>query len=439
MSKEKKSRVVVTGMGFALPGENDKLCTTKDEFWNIISTGKRCIEKDGIVYGFIRETDEQLKQRIDIIPKKYMKNYAQIHLIGLISLMEACKDAGLELNEGKFKNAAVLTARQSIDPCSKNYNEFISADPETITPTESRGLFTRMMLSSLMTDVVTVQAALLQSGGPMFSISCGCASSGVLIGLARKMIEDNEVDMVVITGADTVEEEVVTHYEKLCNIAEQTGHKASFSAPPTKLLLDQFMKPYDKNSCGFNAGIGSATIILESEAHAKQRGAHIYGEVLGQATVRSTGDSALTIDESGGSLIEAVKKCLNHDVSIEDIDYINGGAQGDKVFNIIEANAVDKLFGLRGENLPVTSQEGCFGHNASALGVIGVAATLLMMEHNLVCPTAGCQEKDDICSFNPVPGIHPLPHRFDYALSFNYQAGGVCSSLLLGRYDAHEC
>lgn len=435
LSKSNK-RVVVTGMGFALPGVNKGLCTTKEEFWDIISNAKICIDNDGLFYGFIKESDDQLRQRITKVSEKYKKNYVQVHLLGLISLEKACEDAGLEIGEDNFENTAVLTARQSISSCYECYQEFMKLDPINSTPEESMKMFKNVMLSATMTDVANVQAAMLKCGGSVFAISCGCASSGVLIGIAEKMIKNGEVDSVIVTGADNVIESTVYRYQELVDIAEHTGKKSSFSnvAPATKLLTNKLMQPYDENSCGFNAGVGSATIILESEERAKSRGAHIYGEIINQSTARTPSSSAVTIDETGSSLVRAIKGSIDGYVSIDDIEYINGGAQGDKVLNIMEANALTTVFNNRAKDMIVTSQEACFGHDTSVLGVSGVAATLLMMQKDKVCPTAGCVTKASYCPFNPVPGNKSIEHKFDYALSFNYQAGSMCSSILLGRY-----
>ena len=434
---ENSKKVVVTGMGFALPGENKGLCTTKDEFWDIVSNAKICIDNDGIFYGFMKQTDDQLRERITKVNERYKKNYSQVHLLGLISLEKACEDAGLEIGKDNFEDTAVLTARQSIASCYECYQEFMKLDPINSTPEESMKMFKHVMLAATMTDVSNVQSAALKSGGSTFAISCGCASSGVLIGIAEKMIKNGEAESVIVTGADNVIESTVYRYQNLVDIAEHTGKQSSFSAvaPATKLLTNKLMQPYDEDSCGFNAVVGSATIILEREEKAKKRGAHIYGEIMNQSTARHTTSSAVSIDETGTALRRAIKGSIEGYVSLDDIGYINGGAQGDKVINIMEANALNTLFKDKAKDLIVTSQEACFGHNTSVLGVSGVAATLLMMEKDRVCPTSGCVKKASYLPFNPVPGNKTIEHKFDYALSFNYQAGSMCSSILLGRYQ----
>lgn len=442
--KEKKQitahRAVVTGMGFALPGEKDKdenrtLCLNKEQFWNIISNGTCCIENQGIYYGYIQQSREELQDYILSVPKNYMKNYNKTHLLGLISCQEACKDAGLVIGSSDFTDAAVLTARTSIATCFDSFQEFNTMDYKNTTPMDTLNMFHKLMLAVPVNDAAMVQAAMLQSGGDQFAIACGCASGGVAVGIAQKMIMTGQVDCVVVSGVETISEGTIEQFLNLVDAANETGRKASFDAPPTAFLVDRWMAPYDKDACGYNSGIGSATIIIESEERAKKRGARIYGEIIDQYTARGNSKSAVSIDQTGEPLAKAIQKCLKDDLKASDIGYINGGAQGDLIFNIFESNAIRKLFGKNAENLPVTSQEGCFGHNSSSLGITGVAATLLMMQHNEICPTAGCKTKDDICIFDPVPGTETRKETFDYALSFNYQAGGVCSCILMGKYE----
>jgi 3-oxoacyl-[acyl-carrier-protein] synthase II len=432
--KKNMEKVVVTGMGFALPGEDGRICASKDDFWKIISNGTICSYYKDRYYGWIAKTEDELRAEIKNIPPNYLKNYNRTHLLALISLQEACEDAKLEMGKENFDNAAVLTARSCIASCYTCYREFMDADPEEITPQESLKMFNRIMLSATMTDACNVQAAVLQSGGPVYSISCGCAGSNQLIGIARGMIESGEVDCVVVSGVDTVNEDAIQLYDDLVDVAEKTNRKATFSAPPTKLLIRELMRPYDKNAKGYNGGEGSATIILESKTRAKNRNAHIYGEIVSQATVRGNEtSSAVTIDESGKTLAKAIYKCLSDKVDKEEINYINGGAQGDKIIDYFEFNGIKDIYGEKAKDIMVSCQEACFGHNASVLGVQGVVSSLLMMDNREVCPTAGCLEPDDASPFDIVAGKKRENQDINYALSLNYEAGSVCSALLLKK------
>jgi 3-oxoacyl-[acyl-carrier-protein] synthase II len=196
------------------------------------------------------------------------------------------------------------------------------------------------------------------------------------------------------------------------------------------------MRPYDARADCMNYGDGSATLILESRSHAERRGARPYGAVLAQATTRGGLGSAVAIDTGGKALADAARRCLAAGrAGLDEVPYINGGAEGDALFTRIESNAVQLLYGDDSRSVLVSSQEACFGHSGAPLGNLGAALTLLMMRHGQVCPTANCEKPSEVCSFDPVPGTIPRPLVFSRALSFNYQVGGVNSALLLGGAD----
>jgi 3-oxoacyl-[acyl-carrier-protein] synthase II len=203
----------------------------------------------------------------------------------------------------------------------------------------------------------------------------------------------------------------------------------------TVTLLRDLMRPYDRRAAGLNYGNGAITLVLESREHAQQRAASIYGRVLGQATTRNA-QPDLSIDITATAPIAAVRKCLGDRVTPEQIDYVNGGAQGDRVFNHMESTIISTVFGRRAEPMPVSVQEGCFGHSGAVLGNLGVAATLLMMRHGQVCPTTGCEQPDEALTFDPLPGDTTRPLRIGHAVSLNYTIGSVASAVLLGSEEA---
>ena len=115
----------------------------------------------------------------------------------------------------------------------------------------------------------------------------------------------------------------------------------------------------------------------------------------------------------------------------DQVDYINGGAEGDLSLQKMEFHALREVFGERAATLPVSSQEACFGHSGAPLGVLGVAATTMMLQRQQLCPTAGCREVDPDCTFDVVTGDAPRDADLRYALSFNYGTGMVSSAVLV--------
>jgi len=420
---------LVTGMGFCLPGRTGPTATP-EQFWSAVSNGESFLSQDdGTYFGSVRIDMDGTTERLPEIPPRFLDKYSDIHLYGLLALLEACDDASLDWRAGALSGAAVLAARNATaDAILDTYLPVLLADTRVVSPREARSLLFRNVLNAVMSDVETVQAGLVGSTGPSYTLSCGCASSSVLIGNAARMISAGEADLVVVTGADYWRESRLRQYVEL------EERSVAGAEPQTATLMDTPMRPYDERASGLNYGNGAATLILESREHAQRRGARVHGRVLAQVTGR-TAQPNLALDLKGTGALRAARSCMAGRVSPEEIDYVNGAATGDRAFNLMEGNVVAGLFGERAAHLPVTVQEAVFGHSGAPLGVIGVAATLQMMGHGRIAPTANCEKPAEVCTFDPVPGTTARPARIDRALSLNYTIGSVASAILLGGAD----
>jgi 3-oxoacyl-[acyl-carrier-protein] synthase II len=428
---------MVTGMGFCLPGQDRPVFTTAD-LWDVAANGRSCLKHHGVYYGSVDLPQEAFAERLPELPGIFSRHYTDAHRFGLISLVEACANARLDIRAGDLTDAAVLVGRGGIDANIPSYLAVLQADAASTTPHEAMELFVRAQQALTPSDVALVQGALMRTTGPCFTVSCGCASSAVQIGNARRMITDGEVDLAVVTGVDVFSLEVIHNVQRLLHGAQRTYESIRVEGMPELLpSFDRVMRPYDRRADCVNHGEGSVTLVLESRERADRRQAHAYGQVLAHAMTRDGLSNPLASDENGTSLVAAVRACLGERWDIGQVPYIHGGSDGDVVVTAFEANAARQLYGERVADLLMTSQEACFGHNGAPAGALGVALTLLMLQQGQVCPTANCQEPADNLPFDPVPGVHTRRLDFDYALTCNYQIGGVKSAILLGGPHAH--
>jgi 3-oxoacyl-[acyl-carrier-protein] synthase II len=426
---------MVTGMGFCLPGEAHPLFTVA-EVWDVASNGRSCLKHHGVYYGSVDLPDAAFAERLPDLPGIFSRHYTNAHRFGLVSLVEACADAELSIGEGDLDRAAVLVGRGGIDANVSSYLEVLQADARTITPHQAMELFVRAQQALSPSDVALVQGALMRTTGPCFTVSCGCASSAVQIGNARRMIADGDIDLAVVTGVDVFSVDVIHNVQRLLHGAQRIYDSIRIDGMPELLpSFDRVMRPYDRRADCVNHGEGSVTLVLESRDRARRRGAHTYGQVLSHGMTRDGLSNPLASDESGASLVAAIRSCLGDRWDIGRIPYIHGGSDGDVVVTAFEANAVRQLYGDAVRDLLMTSQEACFGHNGAPAGALGVALTLLMLEQDEVCPTANCEQPADNVCFDPVPGTTTRHLAFDYALTCNYQIGGVKSAILLGSPD----
>ncbi|GAA3787530.1 beta-ketoacyl-[acyl-carrier-protein] synthase family protein [Streptomyces phyllanthi] len=427
--------VMVTGMGFCLPGTGRPVFSA-DDIWDVASRGASCLMQEDVYYGAVDLSPAMFEARLPDIPPAFSRHYTNAHRFGLVSLVEACSDAGLDFRAGDLTGAAVLAGRGGVDTNVGPYLAVLQADPLTTGPQEAMELFVRGQQGLTPSDVALVQAAVLRSTGPCFTVSCGCASSAVQIGTARQMIAEGTADLVVVSGVDLFGLDVILNVQRLLRSAQGAYEAVRVDGMPELLpSFDRMMRPYDRRADCVNHGEGAATLVLESREHAERRGARAYGQVLANAMTRDGLMNPLASDVSGASLVEAVRRCLGDRWDLSQVPYVHGGSDGDVVVTAFEANAVRQLYGP-GSDLVMTSQEACFGHNGAPSGCVGVALCLLMMQRGQVCPTANCEEPADGLPFDPVPGTTSRPLDFDYALTCNYQIGGVKNVILVGSPDA---
>ncbi|MGP3991628.1 beta-ketoacyl synthase N-terminal-like domain-containing protein [Streptomyces sp. 3N207] len=428
---------VVTGMGFCLPGPVRPVFTAED-LWRVASQGVTCLAQDDVYYGSVQLTDQMFNERVPDVPPFFSAHYTNAHKFGLLSMVEACNDADLDFRAGDLTKAALLVGRGGVDANIDSYLSILRADAQSTSPMDAMEMFVAAEQAVSPSDVALVQGALTRSSGPCFTVSCGCASSAVQLGIARRMIAEGQVDIAVVTGVDIFNVHLIRNIQRLLRGAQSTYDAIRSDGMPTLLpSFDALMRPYDQRADCINHGEGSATVILESREHADRRGGHPYGQVLAQATTRDGLANPLACDDTGSQLVTAVRSCLDDRWQIEQVPYVHGGSDGNVVVTAFEVNAVTELYGPAAvQDLLMTSQEGCFGHNGAPAGCLGVALTLLMLQTGEVCPTTNCEQPAENVPFDPVPGTQTRPLDFDYALSFNYQVGGVKSAILLGSPEA---
>ncbi|MGW2100306.1 beta-ketoacyl synthase N-terminal-like domain-containing protein [Streptomyces olivaceoviridis] len=425
---------VVTGIGLCLPGPESPVFTA-DDLWQVASTGTSCLVKKGVYYGSVNLSTAAFEEQVPGIPEFFSRHYTDAHRFGLVSLAQACRDAGLDVQQD-LQEAAVLVGRGGVDANIDSYLAVLRADPATYPVAEALEMFVAAEQAVTPSDVALVQGALTRSRGANFTVSCGCASSALQIGNALSLIASGEADIAVVTGVDVFSVTMIRNIQRLLSGAQQAYDVMRSEDMPSLLpSFDALMRPYDKRADCINHGEGSATVVIESREHAFARDARMYGQILAQATTRDGLANPLASDETGKALVAAVRRCLGDTWDIAQVPYIHGGSDGNVVVTAFEANAIRELYGSASHDVLMSSQEGCFGHNGAPAGCLGVALTLLMMRNSQVCPTANCEQPAEHLTFDPVPGTLSRPLDFDYAFTFNYQVGGVKSAILLGGPD----
>ncbi|MCD6459849.1 beta-ketoacyl-[acyl-carrier-protein] synthase family protein [bacterium] len=249
-----------------------------------------------------------------------------------------------------------------------------------------------------------------------------CAASSQAVGEAYSIIQRNDADMMVTGGSHSM-----IHPLGVMGFNLLTALSVQNDAP------EKASKPFDLRRDGFVLGEGGAILILEDLEHAKNRGAKIYGEIIGYGT---SADSFRITDAhpEGRGAIAAIKTAIKKaGISISDIDYINAHGTSTNVNDCVETLAVKKIFGQYAEKIPVSSIKSMMGHLIAAAGASELITSLLAIRDSIIPPTINYEKPDPNCDLDYVPN-KSRKAKLNTILSNSFGFGGQNVALVVRRY-----
>ncbi|MBU1137451.1 MAG: 3-oxoacyl-ACP synthase, partial [Proteobacteria bacterium] len=186
-------------------------------------------------------------------------------------------------------------------------------------------------------------------------------------------------------------------------------------------------RPFDAKRDGLVVGEGAGAVLLEEYEFAKARGADILGEVIGFACNNNGGDLILpNLDGITATLRLAL---ADADIRPQDVDFVSAHATATKMGDVIEAQAINAVYGSRPL---VTGLKSYMGHTMGSCGAIEMILTLYMMEQGFIAPTLNLESVDERCSMlNHVRKITNTETRI--AAIQNFAFGGVNTCLLIAN------
>ena len=251
--------------------------------------------------------------------------------------------------------------------------------------------------------------------GPVVSVSTACVSAAQALLVALDAIRSGEVDVAIAGGADG-----------LCQLTY-----AGFNA--LRAVDAAACVPYRATRQGLSLGEGAGVLVLESSEHAKRRGAHVLGWLLGAGSTCDAHHVAAPAPDGEGAA-RAIREALQDaHLAPAEIAFVNVHGTGTPLNDSAEAMALQSVFGTRTRLLPVTSTKSLVGHLLGAAGALEAIATLLCLQAESVHPTAGPGSADPDLGVDLVLGTaRPAPGA-RFAVSTNLAFGGANTALVLGR------
>jgi 3-oxoacyl-(acyl-carrier-protein) synthase len=191
--------------------------------------------------------------------------------------------------------------------------------------------------------------------------------------------------------------------------------------------------PFDKNRDGLVIGEGAAILILETESHAKARGATILAEMAGYS---SSADAfhITAPHEHGAGGSQAIRNALQSaGANVEDVDYISAHGTGTMLNDLSETRAIKGAFGEKAYDVAISSTKSMTGHMMGATGALEAVLCVLAMRNGIIPPTINYVEPDPNCDLDYVPN-KAREAEVNVTMSNAFGFGGHNAVLVLRKY-----
>jgi 3-oxoacyl-[acyl-carrier-protein] synthase II len=328
----------------------------------------------------------------------------------------AVKDSGLSIESLDPDRAGVVEGTTISGAASvlKSYHSFL-------TDKTYRSLHPYNIVAGYCGEGSSSISLYLGIQGPVMTYCSGCASGNDAIGYGAKMIQQDELDVVIAGGSDEIVEMLHVGFCKLRSMSEQNEDP------------QRAMRAFDRKRDGFILGEGAAFIVIEEMSHAMARGARIYGEVAGHGRTAEAHHPTDPHPDGLGYKAALRRAFRNAKMHPEEIDYVNAHGSATRRNDPIETLAIKSIFGSHARRLAVSGTKGITGHLMGASGAVESVIALLAVKNQHIPPTINLTEPDEGCDLDYV--LQPRPYPIRAAVNLNAGFGGRYSCLIFRQFD----
>jgi 3-oxoacyl-[acyl-carrier-protein] synthase II len=406
-------RVVITGMGAVTPVGNDV-----ESFWDGIKSGKNGI--DFITH--FDTTEQKCKvggevKDFEFYDKKEGRRFDRFSQFGVTAAMEAMTDSGLEsgVNIAADRlNVLVGSGIGGIMTLEKEVTKAVEKGVSRVSP-----ILVPVVIGNILAGNIAINQ---KAKGSCLGLVTACATGTHAIGEAYRTIKHGYAD-AVIAGAGEAS------FAPVC-----FSGFANMTALSTRNEINRSSTPFDKERDGFVMGEGAGIVVLEELQHALDRGAKIYGEVVGYGT---TCDAYhITSPEPSGEGAASSMRMAIADAGIkpEEISYINAHGTGTPYNDLFETRAIKSTFGDAAYKIPVSSTKSMTGHLLGAAGVIEAIICIKAINDSFVPPTINYKVPDEELDLDYVPNVG-RSKELEYCLSNSLGFGGHNGTIIIKKWS----
>lgn len=409
-------RVVITGVGAVTPvgiGIRD--------FWEALKNGRSGISKvtrfdpsnfKTQIVGEIKDFDPSAK-----LDPKESKRYDLFTLYALYTAVEALEDSGLDIENLDENRVGVIYASGigGENTWEDEMNKMLEKGPRRVSP-----FFIPALIINMAAGKIAMKFGFK---GVNYGVVSACASSGHAIGESFRKVRSGEMDIMVAGGS-----------EAPIGPLALAGFCAARSLSTRNDEPQKASRPFDKNRDGFVMSEGSGTLILENLESAKERGADIYGEIVGYGASNDAFHITAP-NETGEPQAMAMKRAMEDgSIKKEEVDYINAHGTSTILNDKIETKVIKKVFGERAYEIDISSSKSMTGHLLGATSAVEAIASVLSLREGIITPTINYETPDEECDLNYTPN-KALEKNINVALSNSFGFGGHNVTLAFKKYE----
>jgi 3-oxoacyl-[acyl-carrier-protein] synthase II len=416
MSSAFRNDPVVTGIGAITP-----LGASAPETWRGLVQGRSGVvpiesfdasQLPVRIAGEIRGFDAEAE-----LGAKRGRRAARFSQLAVVAAREAVADAGFDPGAESERTAVIVNSACAGTPeTERNVRALVSRGPRDVSP-----YFVPSTILNMAACEVSID---LGVHGPVNASALACASGTAALLEARRLILAGDADVVIAGGTDAaINEAMFAGLSVMGPLSERND------AP------EQASRPFDADRDGFVFGEGAVICVLESAAHARERGATAYGTLAGGALTADAFHMSAP-EPSGAHAARAISLALRSaGVDPGELDYVCAHGTGTRANDTAETRAMHIALGAAAPRVPASSPKSMVGHLIGAAGALSAMTCLLAIRDGVVPPTINLQTPDPDCDLDYVP-LHARPTEVRVAAANAFGFGGQNCVIVMRAVDS---
>ena len=410
-----REKIVITGLGAVAPNGN-----SVDEFWTSLTAGISgigpitCFDPSGHRVKIAGELSGFEPE--SVLDPKEIRKLDPFSVYALVATDEAVTMAGVNPETLNLDRVGVTigTGVGGIQTLEDQHSTIENRGARWVSPQ-----FVPKMIANIAGGHLSIRWGFQ---GPNQTVTSACASATDAIGLAMRLIIAGDADMMITGGTEaSITPLTIAGFANMRALSQSNDEPARAS------------RPFDNDRDGFVLGEGAGMLVIETEGHAKNRGATILAELAGYG---STDDAFhITQPPAGGTgALKAMERAVQDaELGLNEIDYINAHGTSTPFNDKNESSAIAKLFKNHSSQLKVSSTKSMTGHLLGAAGGIEAVASVKTILEQTLPPTINYETPDPDCTLDYVPNTAQT-HTVNAVLSNTFGFGGHNAVICIRKY-----